>query len=91
MGTLFLLLLAAAQTYTGCVDERDGAFVLTGDRELVTKAVLRGDGFTDDAFARHVGHKVKVEAVLSKEGDKQVLRVKKITTVSESCEPGKEK
>ena len=74
-------------TLTGCVDQRGNDFVLTGDKELLEIAVLHYVGISDDNFAREVGHKVTVEGKLSKEGDTRVMRVTKLTTISESCSP----
>jgi hypothetical protein len=77
----------AETTMTGCVDQRGDNFVLTGDERLDAVAVLHGDGFSDDSFARHMGHKVTVQGTLSRERDQQVMRVRKITHVSDSCSP----
>ena len=74
-------------TLTGCVDQRGSDYVLAGDKELHEIAVLHYVGISDDNFAREVGHKVTVEGTLTKEGDTQVMRVTKLTTISETCEP----
>jgi hypothetical protein len=75
------------QTLTGCVDQRGNDFVLTGDKELHDIAVLHYVGISDDNFAREVGHKVTVEGTLSKKGNTRIMRVTKLTTISESCSP----
>jgi hypothetical protein len=77
----------AETTMTGCVDQRGDNFVLTGDEQLKAIAVLHGDGFPDENFARHMGHKVTVQGTLSSEGEQQVMKVLKITHVSDSCSP----
>jgi hypothetical protein len=38
-------------------------------------------------FARHMGHKVTVQGLLSGAGDQRVMKVRKITHVSDSCSP----
>lgn len=77
----------AETTMTGCVDQREDVFVLTGDEQLKAVAVLHGDGFSDDNFARHMGHKVTVQGSLSVSGEQRVMKVRKITQVSETCSP----
>jgi hypothetical protein len=76
----------AAQVAVGCLDQRGEAYVLTGDRELRRIVTLQGDGFSDDNFARYLGHKVKVQGRLSEPGS-SVLRVRDIATISETCRP----
>jgi hypothetical protein len=77
----------ARTSLTGCVDQRGETYVLTGDKELNEVAVLHGDGFSDDNFARHMGHKVTVEGTISREGDEPSIKVRKITDISDSCSP----
>jgi hypothetical protein len=61
--------------------------VLREATELKRKAVLQADGFSDDLFARHVGHQVTVEGVPANDGEPMTLRVKKITQVADACTP----
>ena len=77
----------AETTLTGCMDQRGDIFVLRGDVQLKTITVLHGVGFSDDNFARHMGHKVTVNGTLANEGDQKVMKVRKITTVSDVCSP----
>ena len=77
---------AASQTAVGCLDQRGETYVLTGDRELKRLLTLEGDGFSDDNFARYLGHKVRVRGRL-KDAGSSVFRVREITTVSETCKP----
>ena len=51
---------AAGSSMTGCVDEREGRYILTDDRELTPIANLEADGFPQEGFAKHMGHKVTV-------------------------------
>jgi hypothetical protein len=74
-------------SFTGCIDQKGENYVLTGDRELHTIAILHGDGFNDDNFARDMGHKVIVEGSLAGDADPKTIRVKKVTKVSDSCAP----
>jgi hypothetical protein len=71
----------SASNMTGCVDERGETYVLTAEGSMEKRATLRGRAFTDDNFARFVGHKVRVTGE-SKDG---VLHVDKIEKVAETC------
>ena len=75
---------SSAVTVTGCLDQHGETYVLTGDRELRVKYTLRGAGFSDDNFARYLGHRVEVRGN-AEEGN--VIRVRDIKTLSESCQP----
>jgi hypothetical protein len=97
LGILFLAVCVQAQTgetrkpgkesLTGCVDERDGQYVLTNDTNLQTVARLQPEaGTADDNFARHVGHKVTVRGKLSREDDTPpVMTVQSVAPVSDTC------
>ena len=75
-------------TMSGCIDQApDGNFVLADNEELRKIITLHGEGFSDDSFAKHIGHQVKVTGQITRERDEQVLRVKKIEIVSETCRP----
>jgi hypothetical protein len=78
---------AAVSTMTGCIDQRGEQYVLTGDKELNAVAVLHGEGFSDDNFARYMGHKVTLEGTSSREGEALTVRVRKITDISDTCSP----
>src|SRR4051794_21891173 len=78
---------AAVSTMTGCIDQRGEQYVLTGDKELNAVAVLHGEGFSDDNFARYVGHKVSVEGTSSRETEILTVRVRKITDIADTCSP----
>lgn len=72
---------------TGCVDEQNGLYVLTDDREMKPIANLRADGFPQEGFAKHVGHKVTVRGTSSPGDPRPTFKVRSITTVSETCAP----
>ncbi len=78
---------ASTNTFTGCIDQRGDNFVLTEDKEMRTIAVLHGEGFSDDNFAREMGHKVTVEGSLTNDSDPKVIRVTKVTRIADSCSP----
>ncbi len=79
---------AAKDSLTGCVDERDGQYVLTNDTDLKPIArLLPAAGSAEDNFARHMGHKVAVKGKLSKEAALPVMTVESVETVSEACAP----
>lgn len=82
---------AAKTSLTGCVDERDGGYVLTNDTDLQPTARLKpAAGSPEDNFARHMGHKVTVLGVLSKADPLPVMTVESVRTVSENCAPASE-
>jgi hypothetical protein len=96
VGILFLAVCVHAQTgetrksagdsLTGCVDERDGQYVLTNETNLQTVARLQPEaGSADDNFARHVGHKVTVRGKLSREDAPPVMTVRSVAAVSDTC------
>jgi hypothetical protein len=72
---------------TGCVDEQDGTYVLTNDRDLALIAILQADGFPTEAFAKHVGHKVTVRGTAIPGGAHPTFKVRSIAAVSDSCTP----
>ncbi len=74
-------------TWTGCLDQRGENYVLAGDKELQTEAVLHGDGFSDDNFARHLGHKVTISGTLARDGNPVTIRVTKVTDIADECSP----
>jgi len=75
----------AETSLTGCVDERDERYILTDDRELKPIANLEADGFPQEGFAKHLGHKVTVRGVSSPGDPRPTFKVRSITLVSESC------
>jgi hypothetical protein len=75
---------------TGCVDQRNGGYVLTEDTDMKPIMKLHWEGDQDSMFARHVGHRVTVEGAVSSSETGLVLNVKKVTEVSDSCMPAKE-
>jgi hypothetical protein len=72
---------------TGCVDEQEGRYILTDDRELTPIANLEADGFPQEGFAKHVGHKVTVRGTSSPGDPRPTFKVRSIATVSETCAP----
>jgi len=96
LGILFLSVCLHAQngesrqpsknTLTGCVDERDGQYVLTNDTDLQTLARLQPEaGSADDNFAKHMGHKVTVRGKLSRDDNPPVMTVRSVAPVSDTC------
>jgi hypothetical protein len=72
---------------TGCVDEQEGRYVLVDDRSLARIADLEADGFPNEGFAKHMGHKVTVRGMSTTNGDRPLFKVRTIDTVSETCAP----
>jgi len=82
---------AAKASLTGCLDERDGQYVLTNDTNLQPTARLKpAAGSPEDNFARHMGHKVTVRGVLSKDETLPIMTVESVQTVSQTCAPASE-
>jgi hypothetical protein len=79
--------VAAGSSLTGCVDEKEGHYILVDDRNLNPVADLEADGFPTEAFAKHVGHKVTVRGTSSSGSTRPVFKVRSIETVSETCAP----
>lgn len=73
-------------TMTGCVDQQDSRFVLIHDQTRSKIANLEAEGFPDEGFAKHVGHKVTVRGTSIPAGtERPTFKVRSIERVSESC------
>jgi len=72
---------------TGCVDEQNGRYVLTNDRDLALIAHLEADGFPTEAFAKHMGHKVTVRGTVIPGGTEPTIKVRSVAAVSDTCAP----
>jgi hypothetical protein len=70
---------------TGCVDEQEGKWVLLNDQTMAVIANLAADGFPEEAFAKHLGHKVTVRGTASSGGSSPIFKVRSIETISETC------
>jgi len=81
---------ASGTSLTGCVDEQEGRYILTDDRELTPMANLEADGFPQEGFAKHLGHKVTVRGTSSPGDPRPIFKVRSIATVSETCGPQKQ-
>ena len=80
----------AATSITGCVDQRKDGYYLTSDSDMKPLMKLRWEGDQDTMFARHVGHTVAVEGAVSSGETGQVLNVKSVKEISDSCMRAKE-
>ena len=78
---------ASGASLTGCVDEKEGHYILVDDRSLNPMADLEADGFPTEGFAKHVGHKVTVRGTSNSGSTRPVFKVRSIETVSETCAP----
>jgi hypothetical protein len=78
---------ASGLALTGCVDEREGHYILVDDRNLSPVADLEADGFPTEGFAKHVGHKVTVRGTSSSGSTRPLFKVRSIETLSETCAP----
>src|SRR5215471_7658428 len=78
---------ASGATLTGCVDEKDGHFILVDDQGLNPIADLEADGFPTEGFAKHMGHKVTVRGTSNSGSTRPRFKVRSVETVSETCAP----
>jgi len=72
---------------SGCVDEQAGKYVLVDDQSLTQIADLEADGFPNEGFAKHMGHKVTVRGVSMTNGTRPLFKVRTVETLSETCAP----
>ena len=78
---------ASGSSLSGCVDEKQGHYIMVDDRNLNPVADLEADGFPTEGFAKHVGHKVTVRGTTSSGSTRPVFKVRSIETLSETCAP----
>jgi hypothetical protein len=78
---------SSGASLTGCVDERDGHYILVDDQGLNPMADLEADGFPTEGFAKHMGHKVTVRGTSNSESTRPRFKVRSVETVSETCAP----
>ncbi len=77
----------AGGSMTGCVDQQDGRFVLVDDKTLNPIADLAAEGFPEEGFAKHLGHKVTVRGISSPGETRPLFKVRSIEALSETCAP----
>jgi len=77
---------AEQASLSGCVDEHDGKYVLIHDQTRNPIASLEADGFENEGFAKHLGHKVTVRGTSSPAGaERPVFKVRSVEMISETC------
>jgi hypothetical protein len=76
---------AAPASLTGCLDQRGETYVLRELGTAGTVSTLKGKVFSDDNFARYVGHKVTVHGTLQKQGQTSVMLVTKVDDAGPGC------
>src|ERR1035438_7455157 len=69
---------ASGSSLSGCVDEKEGHYILVDDRSLTPVADLEADGFPTEGFAKHVGHKVTVRGTSTSGSARPVFKVRSI-------------
>jgi hypothetical protein len=77
--------VARQTAMSGCIDEKEGRYVLIHDQTRALMANLQADGFPTEGFAKHLGHKVTVRGAAASEGSEPVFKVRSIETISETC------
>jgi len=75
----------AVKPITGCLDQQGEGYVLRELSTAGTVSALKGEMFSDDNFARYVGHKVTVHGRVQKEGERSVLHVTKVEDGGAGC------
>jgi len=78
-----------ASSLTGCVDEEEGRYILVDDQNLAPVANLEAEGFPQEGFAKHLGHKVTVRGTSIPGGARPGFKVRSIEMISETCRPAK--
>jgi hypothetical protein len=78
---------AKTASLAGCIDQREGRYVLLDVRTLNPVANLEADGFETEGFAKHVGHQVTVRGTSNPGGAVPIFKVRSIETVSDACVP----
>jgi hypothetical protein len=76
-----------ATSLTGCVDQQEGHYVLLDASTRDAIANLLPDGFEEEAFAKHLGHKVTVRGTSQAGAGRLVFKVRAVEPISETCEP----
>jgi hypothetical protein len=79
--------VTSGASMTGCVDEKDGHYILVDDRGLNPMADLEAEGFPTEGFAKHMGHKVTVRGTSNSGSARPLFKVRSVETVSETCAP----
>jgi hypothetical protein len=79
--------VTSGTSMTGCVDEKDGHYILVDDQGLNPMADLEANGFPTEGFAKHMGHKVTVRGTSNSGSTRPLFKVRSIETVSETCAP----
>jgi hypothetical protein len=72
------------ESMTGCVDQRGETYVLTG-AAMKQEARLSGKAFSDDNFARYIGHTVTVHGTVDRTASPAVVQVARIEDVKQTC------
>jgi hypothetical protein len=70
-----------AAALTGCIDQRGESYILASEADMSKVTVLKGKGFSNDNFARYVGHKVTVRGTQNRD----VFEVTRIETLAATC------
>jgi hypothetical protein len=77
---------AQSTSMTGCVDQQGADYILAGLSAMKPKAKLRGEAFSNENFARFVGHSVTVHGKIDRSGDVPVVSVVRIDKLSDTCD-----
>jgi len=78
---------AKADTLTGCLDQRNGEFILAEPKTLEKLALLEPAEYKRESFPKHVGHRVTVTGQLTGSGEAKVMRVRSVKTIADMCAP----
>jgi len=72
---------------TGCLDQRGELYVLRSESDMRRVSTLKGKGFSEDNFARYIGHKVTVYGQAA-EGAFDVVRIENVADTCSSATGG---
>ena len=75
----------AVSSLTGCLDQQGEGYVLRDLGSARAVSSLKGKAFSDDNFARYVGHKVTVHGTIEKQGQASVVHVTKVDDEGPGC------
>jgi hypothetical protein len=76
---------SAVEKITGCLDQQGETYLLRELTEAGKVTTLHGKGFSDDNFARYVGHKVTVHGTAAKYGETTIFQVTKVEDSGPGC------
>lgn len=78
---------SAIATMAGSVDDQNSQYVLIDGRNPAPIANLVADGFPQEGFAKHMGHKAPVPVAPANGGSRPGFKVRSVEAVSDTRAP----